>query len=105
MIKFENVKTIYSGKHGCMCGCRGKYSVTSHFGIAAANKEIGYDGYDSPNDRSVKILINKLNKLIDWSDPNEVNKHTDVILNGKEMIVWFETDTRNYVAYLMPGKK
>jgi hypothetical protein len=25
-LKIENVKRVYSGKPGCMCGCRGKYS-------------------------------------------------------------------------------
>lgn len=25
-LKFENVARVYSGKPGCMCGCRGKYS-------------------------------------------------------------------------------
>lgn len=40
-IKFENVKRVYSGKPGCMCGCRGKYSEEG---------------------RGVKIIFNKILK-------------------------------------------
>ena len=39
MFTLANVERVYSGTHGCMCGCRGKYSI-------------------SP--RSVKILFNKV---------------------------------------------
>lgn len=45
----QNVKRAYTGKPGCMCGCRGKYS----------------DG----GTRSAKIIYNKImnnpNKIID----------------------------------------
>jgi hypothetical protein len=39
MFTLANVERVYSGKPGCMCGCRGTYSI-------------------SP--RSVKILFNKV---------------------------------------------
>jgi hypothetical protein len=42
MFTLANVKEVYSGKRGCMCGCRGKYSRPD----------------ESP--RSVKILFNKV---------------------------------------------
>jgi hypothetical protein len=42
MFTLANVKEVYSGKPGCMCGCRGKYSRPD----------------TSP--RSVKILFNKV---------------------------------------------
>lgn len=29
-LSFENVKEIYSGKQGCMCGCRGIYKNESN---------------------------------------------------------------------------
>jgi hypothetical protein len=42
MFTLANVKEVYSGKRGCMCGCRGKYSRPDE------------------NARSVKILFNKV---------------------------------------------
>ncbi len=42
MYTLENVKTVYSGKPGCMCGCRGKYTTPAQ------------------SARSVKILFNKV---------------------------------------------
>jgi hypothetical protein len=39
MFTLANVERVYSGKPGCMCGCRGKYSISQ---------------------RSVKILFNKV---------------------------------------------
>ena len=42
MFTLANVKEVYSGKPGCMCGCRGKYSRPDE------------------NARSVKILFNKV---------------------------------------------
>ena len=42
MFTLANVKEVYSGKPGCMCGCRGKFSRPD----------------TSP--RSVKILFNKV---------------------------------------------
>ena len=41
MFTLANVDRVYSGTHGCMCGCRGKYST-------------------SP--RSAKIIYNKVMK-------------------------------------------
>ena len=42
MFTLANVKTVYSGRLGCMCGCRGKYT----------------EPHESA--RSVKILFNKV---------------------------------------------
>jgi hypothetical protein len=39
MFTLANVERVYSGKPGCMCGCRGTYSISQ---------------------RSVKILFNKV---------------------------------------------
>jgi len=39
MFTLANVERVYSGKPGCMCGCRGTYSTSQ---------------------RSVKILFNKV---------------------------------------------
>ena len=42
MFTLADVKTVYSGKPGCMCGCRGKYTTPEQ------------------SARSVKILFNKV---------------------------------------------
>ena len=42
MFTLANVKTVYSGKPGCMCGCRGKYTTPAQ------------------SARSVKLIFNKV---------------------------------------------
>ena len=66
-IKFEDVFKSYNGRNGCMCGCLGDYKLPSHTSIDEANRQIGYDGYtdEDVSDRSVKIAVNKVNKLIE----------------------------------------
>ena len=95
MILFENVRKSYTGAHGCMCGCKGKYAIPNHFGCEAANKEVGWDAYDQCSDRSVKLAVSKLNKLIDWSNTECVKEHVN------EDYAWFETETRNIVVYFI----
>lgn len=42
MFTLADVKTVYSGKPGCMCGCRGKYTTPEQ------------------SARSVKLIFNKV---------------------------------------------
>ena len=86
MIKLENVMKSYTGKQGCMCGCRGNYKVASKH-LTQANESRGYD-YEAEDvsDRSVKMAVNKLNKLIDWNDPEAVAEHVN------EDHAYFDTD-------------
>ena len=51
------VYKTYSGRQGCMCGCRGKYSYTA---LGAVEHSPGYDVTDKISERSVKIITNKL---------------------------------------------
>lgn len=51
------VYKVYSGKTGCMCGCRGRYSYTAQ---GAQELGPGYDVTDSVNERSVKIIEGKV---------------------------------------------
>ena len=76
MFTLANVQKVYTGKPGCMCGCRGKYSY-------AAGCEEGYD--DQVNERSVKILFNKVMN-------NPAHKVED-------NVAYIETATRNLVVY------
>jgi hypothetical protein len=78
-----NVYKVYSGKQGCMCGCKGKYSYTA---AGAVENSPGYDVTDFVNERSVKIISTK------------VFKHADKIVedgmayveqNGRILVVFF----------------
>ena len=76
MFTLANVQKVYSGKPGCMCGCRGKYSYAT--GCTESQ-------YDVVNERSVKILFNKV-----------MNHPERKIEDG---VAYVETDTRNLVVY------
>ena len=76
MFTLANVQKVYSGKPGCMCGCRGKYSY-------AQGCEEGYD--DQVNERSVKILFNKV-----MNNP---------AYKVEDNCAFVETATRNLVVY------
>jgi len=86
MLDVNKVIKVYSGRQGCMCGCRGRYSYASAF-QQQASVERGYAvEQDEVNDRSVKIIVGKLER-----DPN--TKIAD-------SIAYVDTGTRLYVAYL-----
>ena len=76
MFTLANVRKVYSGRHGCMCGCRGKYSYAA--GCAESQ-------YDEVNERSVKILFNKV-----------MNNPARKVEDG---IAFVDTDTRSLVVY------
>lgn len=79
-----NVYKVYSGKQGCMCGCKGKYSYTAK---GAVENSPGYDVTDSINERSVKIISTKVLK-------NPLAKIEDnmayVEQNGRVLVAFFE---------------
>lgn len=62
MLNLSNIVKVYNGRFGCMCGCNGKYSYTAD---GAKNHSPGYDVSDSVNERSVRIIANKV-----LSNPN-----------------------------------
>ena len=79
-----NVYKVYSGKAGrCACGCSGKYSYTAQ---GAVEQSPGYDVTDSINERSVKIIANKVlrnpNKVIDGN-------LAYVEQNGRVLVAYF----------------
>lgn len=55
-IKVDKVMQVYSGRPGCMCGCRGNYRVASKY-VAEANKNCGYDISDCVNDVQVRRVV------------------------------------------------
>jgi hypothetical protein len=82
MYTLANVTKVYSGKPGCMCGCRGRYSYTAH---GAAEDSPGYDVSDSINECSVKLIFNKV-----------MNNPKHKVEDG---IAFVDTDTRSLVVY------
>jgi len=92
MIEFNQVMRVYSGKvYACCCGCSGKHT----YRVAtkdAGSKSRGYPVKDEEcSDRSVNIILNKMNK----------NPETKFI--GDYYML--ETETRLYLAYLLPEFK
>jgi hypothetical protein len=75
MIKLSDIKQVYTGRQGCACGCRGTYHIASSFGVLQANEQSGWEAHEKCNDRAVKMAVNKINKLIDWNDPEDVKEH------------------------------
>jgi hypothetical protein len=64
-LNISKIVKTYSGKMGCMCGCRGKYSYTE---LGAVEDNPGYDVSDSVNERSVRIIAKKVlaNPNVQW---------------------------------------
>ena len=73
------VTKVYSGKMGCMCGCRGKYSYTAE---GAIKDNPGYDVSDSVNERSVKIITGKLLR-----NPNTKREDGMLVLEQGERVL------------------
>lgn len=93
-IKIEDVAKVYSGKPGCMCGCNGKYSVMPQH-CELASKWRGYKITDDEvSERSVKTIVNKMNKQ---ADKLEWDK--------EGLYVALETETRTYAVYFAEGMK
>jgi uncharacterized protein YhfF len=78
-----NVYKVYSGKRGCMCGCKGKYSYTAK---GAVENGPGYDVTNSINERSVKIITTKV-----FNHPDKVveDDMAYVEQNGRIMVAFF----------------
>lgn len=56
----SRVVAVYTGKQGCMCGCKGKYRYTE-LTRAEAGKRRGYEvGDDEVNESVVTRVINKV---------------------------------------------
>lgn len=81
----KKIIKVYSGRLGCMCGCRGKYSYTQ---FGADNHAPGYDVSDMVNERSVKIIAKKV-----LSNPNvkfESNfAFVEDTVKNKNQVVYF----------------
>lgn len=79
-ITLANVKKVYSGRPGCMCGCNGKWTYST-----TAEADCGYE--PARSDRSVKIMFNKV-----MNDPAR-------IVDEDAGCVYVETESRMRAIY------
>ena len=84
MIDADKVVNVYSGRQGCMCGCLGKYSYASRY--QAARLVAGAVADDEVSDRSVRVIVGKLNR----------NPNTKV----EDGVAWVDVNGRRLAAYL-----
>jgi hypothetical protein len=88
----EDVVSVYSGRPGCACGCRGKYSYHS------ANRAVGAErrgyavGDDEVNDRTVAKVL----KLVQAN----ADRATFVDgLDGEDIYAFDLHENRTYTVY------
>lgn len=81
----NDIMKVYSGKPGCMCGCKGIYRVHP-LHLAAANKSRGYD-YDA---KAVNLsMVKKVLGYIQASDDaSAFDGGFDAIINGRQYAVY-----------------
>lgn len=90
-IELSNVMQVYSGKVGCMCGCNGKYKIASKH-VALADADCGYGhGAEDVSDRSVSIIVNKIQKMIEAGgcEVDECDQYVYVEKNGRCWAAYF----------------
>ena len=88
LITHKDIVSVYSGLAGrCCCGCVGKHSYASaHSEWAGKNRGYAVNG-DAINDRSVKIISNKVLK-----NPNVEHEddHSHVEIGNRLLIVYYK---------------
>lgn len=104
MINIKNVVKSYNGSQGCMCGCKGIYTLPEGTDLKAINKSYGFEHYTTENvsDRRVKTAVNKINKALAMSE-NELEEAglrvgTHDGFKG-EKIAFLEKGSRSTVVY------
>lgn len=86
MIDPDHVVSVYSGRPGCMCGCRGKHTYARAF-VAEGSKRRGYAvDQGEVSDRSVRTIVRKLN--------------ADPATKVEDGIAFLDLGHRCYAAYL-----
>lgn len=91
-LKIEQVESVYSGRHGCCCGCRGKHSYREDL----IDRGVELRGYpftaEDCSNRNVNRIITTINAAIYQNDSAvEVN----------EDYVAYDSLTHTYIAYLL----
>lgn len=92
MLNVDKVKSVYSGRKGCACGCRGKYSYASRH---ADKRPSYYDGNTGVSDRSVRLICSHVEQRL--REGTEV-EHVIVDEGGDWIVVDMVSD-RTYTVY------
>ncbi len=106
-ICFEDVLSVYSGRPGCCCGCRGRHSYRSDPDVLKiASENQGYSVNPTHiSDRTVRRFVNKLNQYPDdmvyhhvWKTKNCVNSFYSLYLPNKD------SPERIWIVYMIQRK-
>lgn len=84
-IELNEISSVYSGRNGaCCCGCAGKHTYASQH-REWAGKNRGYEVTDDEVfDRTVKMIVSKINANIDSAE--DVGDHVALVV-GKRLYV------------------
>lgn len=96
LVPFEvsNVYSVYSGRPGCACGCRGKYSYSKQH-QDFASKDRGYAVTDDEvSDKNVKRITEYFNQHL-----------SEVETCGEDCFSLEVSDTRMYTLYTVQPHK
>lgn len=91
MFDISKITSVYSGRKGCACGCRGKYSYAS----AHKSERPSYlKGEEGISDRGVRLIARKVEALL-RDRPEEVDK----LYYEEEYVAVDLTHDRTYTLY------
>lgn len=76
----DMVKTVYNGRPGCACGCRGEYKITR---------------------RSISLLLSKF-ETTDWEKIVFIPE-SETLKDDGAIFYWDSNETRCHAIYLNPG--
>lgn len=90
-VTLSNVRSAYSGKHGCCCGCNGDH-VYQERTRAFASKWRGYDVHDDEvNEKKLEAILKK------------IKKHPDSENEGD--MITLRTERKLYIVYLLTAEE
>lgn len=99
-IDIDGVMRVYSGINGkCCCGCAGKYAYASKYRKIASKEQDCKIGDDEISDRTVKTIVNKMNKFLAILGNHP--EYPDLL----KKFVSIVKGTRLYIAYFAEGVK
>lgn len=94
----QDIRVVYSGRQGCMCGCKGKYNVNL-IHLAEAEKDRGYAYGD---DERNQHMVTKVLRLLQADERTQVQD--GCILYVPRAKTESESE-RSYVAFVCNSKR
>lgn len=88
MFNIAKVTSVYSGRKGCACGCRGNYAYASAF---KSERPSYCDGDEWVSDRTVKTIVNKVERMLRDKDSDVASIMVDAD--------WIAVDLRHDRTY------